>query len=108
MKGVILHGGKGTRLRPLTHTGPKQLIPIANKPMSQYALEDLRDAGITDIAIILGDIAPEKVIDYYGDGSRFNVKLTYIHQNEPKGIAHAVGLAKRFCWRRTIRSLPWR
>ena len=61
MKGIILHGGQGTRLRPLTHTGPKQLLPIANKPMSQYALEDLRNVGINDIAIILGDIYPEKV-----------------------------------------------
>ena len=61
MKGIILHGGHGTRLRPLTHTGPKQLLKIANKPMSQYVLEDLRDAGITDIAIIIGDVYPEKV-----------------------------------------------
>jgi glucose-1-phosphate thymidylyltransferase len=96
VKGVILHGGKGTRLRPLTHTGPKQLIPIANKPMSQYALEDLREAGIVDVSVVLGDIAPEKVIEYYGDGSRFGVRLTYIHQDEPRGIAHAVGLAKDF------------
>ena len=96
MKGVILHGGKGTRLRPLTHTGPKQLIPIANKPMSQYALEDLKEAGITEIAIVLGDITPEKVVEYYGDGSRFHVKITYINQTEPKGIAHAVGLAREF------------
>ena len=96
MKGVILHGGRGTRLRPLTHTGPKQLIPIANKPMSQYALEDLKEAGISNIAIILGDIAPEKVRDYYGDGSRFDVEITYINQNEPKGIAQAVKLTKDF------------
>jgi glucose-1-phosphate thymidylyltransferase len=96
VKGIILHGGKGTRLRPLTHTGPKQLIPIANKPMSQYAIEDLREAGITDIAIILGDIGPDKVKDYYGDGSKFNVKLTYLHQNKPEGIAHAIRLAREF------------
>jgi len=96
MKGVILHGGRGTRLRPLTHTGPKQLIPIANKPMSQYALEDLREAGIKDIAIVLGDVAPEKVTEYYGDGAKFGVKIKYIHQGEPKGIAHAVGLTRDF------------
>jgi len=96
MRGVILHGGKGTRLRPLTQTGPKQLIPIANKPMSQYALEDLKEAGITDIAIILGDIAPEKVIEYYGDGSKFGVRIEHIHQGEPRGIAHAVGLARDY------------
>jgi glucose-1-phosphate thymidylyltransferase len=67
MKGVILHGGFGTRLRPLTHTGPKQLIPIANKPNSQYVLEDLKASGITEIAIVLGNIFPEKVKEYYGD-----------------------------------------
>jgi len=96
LKGVILHGGHGTRLRPLTHTGPKQLIPVANKPISQYVLEDLRDSGIRDIAIILGDIYPEKVKEFYGDGERFGVRITYIHQGEPKGIAHAVGLCEDF------------
>jgi len=69
MKGIILHGGHGTRLRPLTHTGPKQLLPIANKAMSQYALEDLKTAGVTKIGIIIGDVYPEKVKEYYGDGS---------------------------------------
>ena len=96
MKGVILHGGAGTRLRPLTFSGPKQLIPVANKPISQYVLEDLRNSGIREIAIILGNIYPEKVVNHYGDGSRFGVKITYIHQGEPKGIAHAVGLCKEF------------
>ncbi len=96
MKGVILHGGYGTRLRPLTHTGPKQLIPIANKPISQYVLEDLRDSGAKDIAIILGDIYPDKVKEYYQDGERFGVRLNYIYQGEPKGIAHAVGLCEEY------------
>jgi len=96
MKGVILHGGAGTRLRPLTHTGPKQLIPIANKPMSLYAIEALREAGIRDIAVILGTIAPEKVQEYYGDGGKFGVNITYINQGEPKGIAHAVKLTEYF------------
>jgi glucose-1-phosphate thymidylyltransferase len=96
MKGVILHGGAGTRLRPLTHTGPKQLIPIANKPMSLYAIEALKEAGVTDLAIILGTIAPEKVQEYYGEGERFGVKITYINQGEPKGIAHAVKLTEYF------------
>ena len=73
MKGIILHGGAGTRLRPLTHTGPKQLIPIANKPMSQYVLEYLTDAGINDICMILGDISPEKVKDYYGNGTKNDI-----------------------------------
>lgn len=96
MKGIILHGGHGTRLRPLTHTGPKQLLPIANKPMSQYALEDFREAGITDIGIILGDVYPEKVKEFYGDGSKFGVKITYIYQDKPKGISHAIRLCKDF------------
>ena len=69
LKGVLLHGGFGARLRPLTHTGPKQLIPIAGKPVSQWAFEDLRDSGIRDIAIILGELSPERVVEYYGDGS---------------------------------------
>lgn len=96
MKGVILHGGYGTRLRPLTHTGPKQLIPVANKPISQHVLEDLQEAGIADIAIVLGDLYPEKVIEYYGNGEAFGAKITYIRQGEPKGIAHAVGLCEEF------------
>ena len=96
MKGIILHGGHGTRLRPLTHTGPKQLLPIANKPMSQYALEDLKKVGITDIGIIIGDVYPEKVKEYYGDGSDFGVNISYIYQDEPKGISHAIRLCKDF------------
>lgn len=96
MKGIILHGGYGTRLRPLTHTGPKQLIPVANKPISQYVLEDLIKAGINEITIVLGNNYPEKVKEYYGDGSKFGAKITYVHQGEPKGIAHAVGLCKQF------------
>jgi len=96
MKGIILHGGHGTRLRPLTHTGPKQLLPIANKPMSQYALEDLKTAGITEIGIIIGDVYPEKVKEYYGTGEKFGVKITYIYQDAPKGISHAIRLCKDF------------
>ena len=96
MKGIILHGGHGTRLRPLTHTGPKQLLKIANKPMSQYVLEDLRDAGIKDIAIIIGDVYPEKVKEFYGNGEKFDVNLTYVYQDNPKGIAHAISLCEDF------------
>ena len=96
MKGIILHGGHGTRLRPLTHTGPKQLLPIANKPMSEYCVEAIRNCGITDIAIIIGGIGSNKVKEYYGDGSKFNVKISYIEQDEPKGIAHAINLCKNF------------
>jgi len=96
MKGVILHGGHGTRLRPLTHTGPKQLLPIANKPMSQYCIESLREAGITDIAIIIGGLGSNKVREYYGNGEKFGVNLTYFEQDFPRGIAHAIRLCKEF------------
>lgn len=96
MKGIILHGGHGTRLRPLTHTGPKQLLPIANKPMSQYCLEAIRDAGITEIAIIIGGIGSQKVKEFYGDGKEFGVQITYIEQDQPRGIAHAVSLCEQF------------
>jgi len=96
MKGIILHGGAGTRLRPLTFSGPKQLIPIMNKPVSQYVLEDLVSSGITDIAIVLGEVFPELVREHYGDGSRFGCRITYIYQGKPLGIAHAVGICREF------------
>ena len=83
MKGIILHGGHGTRLRPLTHTGPKQLLPIANKAMSQYALEDLKTAGVTEIGIIIGDVFPEKVKEYYAQVKILVLKsLTSIKMNQ--------------------------
>ncbi len=96
MKGIILHGGHGTRLRPLTHTGPKQLLPIANKPMSQFCLEAIAETGINEIAIIVGGLGSNKVREYYGDGKKFGVNITYIEQDEPKGIAHAIRLCKEF------------
>ena len=96
MKGIILHGGHGTRLRPLTHTGPKQLLPIANKPMSQYCIESIREAGITDIAIIIGGLGANKVREYYGNGENFGVNITYIEQDKPRGIAQAIRLCKEF------------
>jgi glucose-1-phosphate thymidylyltransferase len=96
MKGIVLHGGHGTRLRPLTHTGPKQLLPIANKPMSQYCIESIKETGITEIAIIVGGVGSNKVREYYGSGEKFGVSFTYIEQNEPKGIAHAIRLCKEF------------
>ena len=96
MKGIILHGGHGTRLRPLTHTGPKQLLPIANKPMSQYCLEAIAETGITDIAIIIGGVGADKVREFYGNGNKFGVNITYIEQDEPRGIAHAIRLCKDF------------
>jgi len=96
MKGIILHGGHGTRLRPLTHTGPKQLLPIANKPMSEYCLESIKESGITEIAIIIGGVGSNKVREYYENGDKFGVNITYIKQDEPKGIAHAIRLCKEF------------
>jgi len=96
MKGIILHGGYGTRLRPLTYARPKQLLPIANIPMSQYGLEAIRDAGIRDIAIIIGGDNSQKVKEVYGNGNNFGVNITYVVQDEPKGISHAIGLCEKF------------
>lgn len=96
MKGIILHGGAGTRLRPLTFSGPKQLIPVANKPVSQYVLEDLVSSGVKEVAIVLGETFPELVKEYYRDGSSFGAKITYIYQGKPLGIAHAVKLCRNF------------
>ena len=96
MKGILLHAGHGTRLRPLTHTGPKQLLPIANKPMSEYCIESMKETGIKDIAIIIGGIGAQKVKDYYGDGTKFDVNITYIHQDFPRGISHAISLCEDF------------
>ena len=96
MKAIVLHGGHGTRLRPLTHTGPKQLLPIANKPMSQYCIESIKETGITEIAIIVGGVGSNKVREYYGSGERFGVSFTYVEQDRPKGIAHAIRLCKEF------------
>jgi glucose-1-phosphate thymidylyltransferase len=96
MKGIILHGGHGTRLRPLTHTGPKQLLPIANKPMSQYGIETMISSGIDQIAIIIGGVGANKVREYYGNGKEFGAKFTYIQQDQPRGISHAISLCKDF------------
>ena len=94
MKGVILHGGSGTRLRPLTYTDVKQLLPVAGKPISEYALENLMEIGIKDVNIIIGSLGGEEVKKYYGDGSRWGVNITYTYQDKPSGIAHAIGLTK--------------
>lgn len=95
MKGLLLAGGHGTRLRPLTITGNKHMLPIANKSMILYGLEHLKHAGCEEIGVILGPIK-EGVIDALGDGAKFDIKITYIEQNEPKGLAHAVQVAEDF------------
>src|SRR5215210_2061939 len=89
LKGLVLAGGKGSRLRPLTATGAKQLVPVANKPVLFYALEQLVEAGVTDIGIITGDTA-DQVIHAVGDGSAFGAAVTYIPQPAPLGLAHAI------------------
>lgn len=96
MKGILLHGGSGTRLRPLTYTDVKQLLPIAGKPVSEYALLNLIELGITGINIIVGDVGQNEVREYYSDGSKWNVNISYTFQEKPLGIAHAIGLTKEF------------
>ncbi len=95
MKGLILSGGAGTRLRPITHTSAKQLVPVANKPILYYGIEDMAEAGITDVGIIVGDTGAE-IRAAVGDGSRFGVRVTYIPQAEPLGLAHCVLVARDF------------
>ncbi len=95
MKGLVLSGGEGTRLRPITHTSAKQLIPVANKPVLFYGLEAIREAGITEVGIIVGDTWQEIQAEA-GDGSRWGLKITYIRQDAPLGLAHAVLTAEAF------------
>jgi glucose-1-phosphate thymidylyltransferase len=95
MKGLILSGGTGTRLRPITHTSAKQLVPVANKPILYFGIDDMAEAGIVDIGIIVGETRDE-IMDAVGDGSRFGVRVTYIPQDAPLGLAHCVLIAKDF------------
>jgi glucose-1-phosphate thymidylyltransferase len=95
MKGLILSGGAGTRLRPITHTSAKQLVPVANKPILFYGIEDMVEAGIKEIAIVVGSTADE-IIAAVDDGSRWGADITYIRQEAPLGLAHCVLIARDF------------
>ena len=98
MKGLILSGGKGTRLRPLTYTSAKQLVPVANKPVLFYGIEALAAAGIREIGMVVGDTKDE-IKAAVGDGSKWSVKVTYIEQDAPRGLAHAVLISEAFMGR---------
>ncbi|MBI4261456.1 MAG: glucose-1-phosphate thymidylyltransferase [Actinobacteria bacterium] len=95
MKALVLSGGAGSRLRPITHTSAKQLIPVANKPILFHGLESIRDAGIREVGIVVGHTAPE-VQDAVGDGTAFGLSVTYIPQEAPLGLAHAVLISREF------------
>ncbi len=96
LKGLILSGGKGTRLRPITHTSAKQLVPVANKPVLFYGLEAMAEAGITDVGVIIAPETGDEIRAAAGDGERFGVSITYIEQEAPLGLAHAVLTAEEF------------
>ncbi len=95
MKALVLSGGAGTRLRPITHTSAKQLVPVANKPVLFYGLEAIRDAGVTDVGIIVGDTQAE-IEAAVGDGSELGISVTYIRQDAPLGLAHCVLIAQDY------------
>jgi len=95
VKALVLSGGSGSRLRPITHTSAKQLVPVANKPVLFYGLEAIRDAGITDVGIVVGETEPA-IRDAVGDGAAFGLNVAYLRQDAPRGLAHAVLIARDF------------